>query len=197
MLDNKTEQKWPLAKEAKAEFVKGHFFFVLLDTQAKNAGGVASSAHRHYFAAGEKPRSIKQRSCGGKFPITTAAVFLRNEKILFFHGTGRKKEAQSGRSSDLCLNRWACQPSRNHPMTDFRHGRPSRHLQRRQRGESHPVLLFSPITNTATRPPDLVFCSVKSISQRVGFVNPVFKKPTARCHWHRAAKAHSYSAEIR
>ena len=26
MLDNKTEQKWPLAKEAKAEFVKGHFF---------------------------------------------------------------------------------------------------------------------------------------------------------------------------
>ena len=57
MLDNKTEQKWPLANEAKAEFVKGHFFFVLLGTQAKNAGGVASSAHRHYFAAGEKPRS--------------------------------------------------------------------------------------------------------------------------------------------
>ena len=96
MLDNKTEQKWPLAEEAKAEFVKGHFFFVLLGTQAKNAGGVASSAHRYYFAAGEKPRSIKQRSCGGQFPITTAAVFLRNEKVPFFHGTGRKRKRNLG-----------------------------------------------------------------------------------------------------
>ena len=96
MLDNKTEQKWPLTKRSesgKSSRVISFLSYYVLVKKCGRSGKLRPSA---LFRSRRKAAVQKQRSCGGKFPITTAAVFLRNEKVPFFHGTGRKRKRNLG-----------------------------------------------------------------------------------------------------